>query len=68
MKDYGLIFADNGTNGQITGTNDARWGNYESPIRTEIATALNGLTFNDFEVVQLGWRPPTSVRSTKPLE
>jgi hypothetical protein len=57
MKDYGLIFADNGPNGQITGTNDARWGNYESPIRVEIATALGGLTFNDFEVVQLGWQP-----------
>ena len=57
MKDYGVIFADNGPNGMITGTNDARWGNYESPIRVEIASAFEQVSLSDFEVVQLGWRP-----------
>jgi hypothetical protein len=57
MKDYGVIFADNGPNGQVSGTNDARWGSYDSPIRTEIADAFSQITLNDFEVVQLGWRP-----------
>jgi hypothetical protein len=56
MKTYGVIFADNGTNGHITGTNDARWGNYDSPIRTEFAIALTSLTFSDFEVISLGWK------------
>jgi hypothetical protein len=40
----------------VTGTNDARWGPYDSPIRTEFATAMSSLTFDDFEVVQLGWK------------
>jgi hypothetical protein len=57
MKDYGVIFADNGVNGMIGGTNDARWGSFDSPIRIEIATAFSKVTLNDFEVVQLGWRP-----------
>jgi hypothetical protein len=56
FKTYGVIFADNGPNGQITGTNDARWGDYESAIRTEIAVALESLSFSDFEVVTLGWQ------------
>jgi uncharacterized repeat protein (TIGR02543 family) len=57
MKDYGVIFADNGGHGMITGTNDARWGNYESPIRVEFATAFGQVSLADFEVVELGWRP-----------
>jgi len=57
MKDYGVIFADNGPNGMVSGTNDARWGNYDSPIRTEIVIAFSQITLSDFEVVQLGWRP-----------
>ena len=57
MKDYGVIFADNGPNGMVSGTNDARWGNYDSPIRTEIVIAFSQITLGDFEVVQLGWRP-----------
>jgi len=57
MKTYGLIFADNGPNGQVTGTNDTRWGAYDSPIRTEFSVAMGALTFNDFEVVPLGWKP-----------
>ena len=36
MKDYGVIFADNGGHGMITGTNDPRWGNYDSPIRDRV--------------------------------
>ena len=57
MKTYGIIFADNGPNGQMTGTNDARWGDFESPIRKEFAAMSDpgGLSFDDFEVVQLGW-------------
>jgi hypothetical protein len=57
MKTYGVIFADNGPNGMISGTNDARWGNYESPIRVEIASAFEQVSLSDFEVVELGWRP-----------
>jgi hypothetical protein len=57
MKDYGVIFADNGPNGMITGTNDARWGNFDSEIRMEFATAFSQVRLDDFEVVQLGWRP-----------
>jgi len=58
MKDYGIIFADNGGNGLITGTNDPRWGDFESALRVEIASALDSLSINnDFEVVQLGWNP-----------
>lgn len=56
-KDYGLIFADNGGHGMVTGTNDARWGNYESAIRVEMAYAHNAVAITDLEVVQLGWRP-----------
>jgi len=57
MKDYGVIFADNGGHGMITGTNDARWGDYESPIRVEFASAFSQVSLSDFEVIQLGWRP-----------
>lgn len=61
MKDYGIIFADNGGNGLITGTNDPRWGDYESALRVEITSALDTLSINnDFEVVRLGWNPITN--------
>jgi len=56
MKDYGLIFADNGKDGLVTGTNDPRWGAYDGPVRAEFAEALRSLTFSDFEVISLGWR------------
>ena len=52
-----MIFADNGGHGMITGTNDPRWGNYDSPIRTEFVYAFNGVSLNDFEVIELGWSP-----------
>ena len=57
MKDYGVIFADNGGHGMITGTNDPRWGNYESPIRVEFGVAFSQISLTDFEVIELGWRP-----------
>ena len=57
MKDYGVIFADNGGHGMITGTNDPRWSHYESPIRVEFASAFSQVSLSDFEVIQLGWRP-----------
>ena len=57
MKDYGVIFADNGGHGMITGTNDARWSHYESPIRVEFASAFSQVSLSDFEVIKLGWRP-----------
>ena len=50
-----------------SGTKDTRWGNYDSPIRTEITSALDPLTFDDFEVVRLGWTPsPSPSRSPSP--
>ena len=56
MQRYGLIVADNGSDMYITGTMDARWNN------GVLNPAFQGLTADDFEVVQLGWRgtPPTS--------
>jgi hypothetical protein len=56
MQRHGLIVADNGSDMFVTGTMDARWDN------GVLNPAFNGLTADDFEVVQLGWRgnPPTS--------
>jgi hypothetical protein len=34
-----------------------RWVSLDGPLRTEIALAFEGLTFNDFEAVKLGWQP-----------
>ena len=51
MKTYGLIVADNGTDMYISGTMDARWDN------DVLNPAFGALTADDFEVVQLGWRP-----------
>jgi hypothetical protein len=56
MKKYGLIMADNGNDMSIGGTFDPRWDNdIWNP-------AFRGLTANDFEVVQLGYRGTTSAR------
>ena len=52
MKRYGLIVADNGTDMYISGTMDARWNN------DVLNPAFSQLTADDFEVIQLGWRPP----------
>jgi hypothetical protein len=52
MKRRGLIVADNGSDMYISGTYDTRWNN------DVLNPAFAGLTASDFEVVQLGWRPP----------
>jgi hypothetical protein len=53
MKRYGLIVADNGSDMYISGTMDARWNN------SVLNPAFHALTADDFEVVELGWRPAT---------
>jgi hypothetical protein len=60
MQRYGLIVADNGSDMYVSGTMDARWDN------DVLNPAFRGITADDFEVVQLGWRgnpprPPTNV-------
>ena len=50
MQRYGLIVADNGSDMYVTGTMDPRWDN------DVLNPAFHGLTADDFEVVQLGWR------------
>jgi hypothetical protein len=54
MQKYGLIVADNGTDMYITGTFDTRWNN------SILNPAFSLLTAGDFEVVQLGWKPPSN--------
>ncbi len=61
MQRYGLIVADNGSDMYISGTMDARWNN------DVLNPAFRALTADDFEVIQLGWRPaavspPTNLR------
>jgi hypothetical protein len=51
MKTYGLIVADNGTDMYVSGTMDANWDN------GVLNPAFHSLTADDFEVVQLGWKP-----------
>jgi len=51
FKRHGLILADNGSDMYISGTMDARWNN------DVLNPAFAALTADDFEVVQLGWRP-----------
>jgi hypothetical protein len=53
MKTYGLVVADNGSDMYVQGTYDTRWDN------DVLNPAFASLTAGDFEVVQLGWRPPT---------
>jgi hypothetical protein len=54
MQRYGLIVADNGSDMYITGTHDTRWNN------DILNPAFRNLTASDFEVIQLGYNPPTS--------
>ena len=61
MQRYGLIVADNGSDMYVSGTMDSRWNN------DVLNPAFHGLTADDFEVVQLGWkgnppRPPANLR------
>jgi hypothetical protein len=53
MQTYGLIVADNGSDMYISGTMDGRWNN------DVLNPAFRGLTADDFEVIQLGWRDST---------
>jgi hypothetical protein len=59
FKRHGLILADNGSDMYISGTMDARWNN------DVLNPAFRSLTADDFEVVQLGWRP-SDVRPANP--
>ena len=52
MKTYGLIVADNGSDMYVSGTWDERWDN------DILNPAFDSLTASDFEVIQLGWKPP----------
>ena len=57
MQRYGLIIADNGSDMYVSGTMDGRWDN------SVLNPAFHGLTADDFEVIQLGWRadaPPSA--------
>ena len=54
MQRYGLIVADNGSDMYITGTYDTRWNN------DILNPAFRNLTASDFEVVQLGYNPPSA--------
>ncbi|HEY2346964.1 MAG TPA: hypothetical protein VGH80_13985 [Xanthomonadaceae bacterium] len=60
MKTYGLIVADNGTDMYISGTYDTRWNN------GSLNPAFNGLTASNFDVIQLGWKPPLSAITATP--
>jgi hypothetical protein len=55
MQKYGLIVADNGSDMYITGTYDTRWNN------NVLNPAFANLTASDFEVIQLGYNPSTSM-------
>lgn len=55
MKTYGLIVADNGSDMYIQGTYDTRWDN------GVLNPAFGALKASDFDVLQLGWQPPTPV-------
>lgn len=52
MQKHGLIVADNGSDLYITGTFDKRWNN------GVLNPAFAQLTASDFEVIELGWKPP----------
>ena len=55
MQRYGLIVADNGSDMYVSGTFDTRWDN------GTLNPAFAALTASDFEVIQLGWRPPSNL-------
>jgi hypothetical protein len=54
MKTHGLIVADNGSDMYIGGTYDTRWDN------DVLNPAFASLQTSDFEVVELGWKPPVA--------
>jgi len=51
MKRYGLIVADNGSDLYVSGAYDTRWDN------GTLNPAFHSITANDFEVIQLGYKP-----------
>jgi hypothetical protein len=55
MQKYGLIVADNGSDMYVTGTYDTRWNN------NVLNPAFANLNASDFEVIQLGYNPSTSM-------
>jgi hypothetical protein len=61
MKTHGLIVADNGSNMYVSGAYDTRWDN------DVLNPAFASLKASDFEVVELGWKPPVST-VTGPLD
>jgi hypothetical protein len=54
MKTYGLILADNGSDMYVQGTYDTRWNN------DVLNPAFASIPASDFDVVELGWRPPVA--------
>jgi hypothetical protein len=54
LKTHGLIVADNGTSMYVSGAYDTRWDN------DVLNPAFASLRASDFEVVELGWKPPVS--------
>jgi hypothetical protein len=53
MQRYGLIVADNGSDLYVSGTYDTRWNN------DVLNPAFRAITASDFEVIRLGYRPPS---------
>jgi hypothetical protein len=53
MKRFGLIVADNGSDMYISGTYDTRWDN------GVLNPAFSAIKASDFEVVTLGYNPPS---------
>ena len=51
MQTYGLIVADNGGPLFVGGTMDPRWDN------SVLNPAFHSITAEDFEIIELGWRP-----------
>ena len=58
LKKYGLIVADNGSDMFIQGNYDNNWGDMSH--FNSSTTGLGKLTADDFEVVQLGYKPSFS--------
>jgi hypothetical protein len=61
MKKYGLIVADNGSNLYVSGTFDTRWDN------DVLNPAFHALRASDFEVVELGYNPPSQPQAPRNL-
>jgi len=61
MQKHGLIVADNGSDMYISGTYDTRWDN------SVLNPAFYNFTANDFEVIQLGYNPPSGTPALSSL-